>query len=66
MPQTLEDFVRGTPWKGEVDRLREIETVVIVLVTAIGQHPFDRRDNPAVRDECIANLRALTGRKAVR
>jgi hypothetical protein len=56
----LDEFVRMSgsrrQWR-ELERLREVETLVIVMLTAGDRHPH-------VRDEAVAKLREVTGRPA--
>jgi Uma2 family endonuclease len=60
MPQTLEEFSRGTPFAREVDRLRAIESNVIVLLVALDQGEHER-----VAEEALAQLREYLGRPAL-
>lgn len=57
MPQTLEEFTRGTPFAREVDRLRALESAVIVFLVAMDQ------DAHKVADETLAQLRVYVAGK---
>ncbi|MFL5381276.1 MAG: hypothetical protein ACJ8GN_01995 [Longimicrobiaceae bacterium] len=61
MPQTLEEFVRGTPFALELERLRMVEKASADLLDAVDSVP----PGMLPRWAALAWLRELVGRKAV-